>query len=99
MRIDYRIFEEITLCRTRDYTISMDNQIERDQAPHIHVARRNNRIASVSIYDEKALAGRIPREIRRDLEFWIDRNRSKLLADWDAMKHGRVRSSIEYQFG
>src|SRR5450432_1245192 len=95
LRIDFRIFEEITLSDTGTYKICLDNKIERDQAPHVHLARGNDRsLASVCIYDGVVLAGEIPNEIGKDLEIWMNFHKSELLENWELMKSNQPQKRI-----
>jgi Domain of unknown function (DUF4160) len=97
MEIDFRLFEEITLSETGKYKIYLDNKVERDQAPHVHLARGDNHsLASICIYDCVELAGKIPSDIRKDLEIWIDFHKSELLENWKLMTLHQRPKRIEW---
>src|SRR4051812_27598013 len=97
MRIDYRIFEEITLAETGKYKIKLDNDNKgQDRMPHVHVELKGDRKASIAICDGSTLWGSVPRDIRRDLERWLASHRDELMGAWKLMERGVRPAEMEW---
>ena len=64
---------------------------ENHNEPHVHIdIGRNNHIASISIKNQKILAGQIKRKYEKKVLEWVEKNKDNLLIIWNKMQSGEV---------
>jgi hypothetical protein len=97
MGIDYRIFEEITLARSGNYILYMEDRDKR-HAAHVHLREGTTPIVSINLKSGEEFAGKIPRKIRRYVVEWINERKERLLIDWETIRGGNKPQEIYDDF-
>jgi hypothetical protein len=76
------------VCRLEPLKIKM-YQEHGHKLPHLHVDYgRHNHVASYSIEPTEVLEGSLPSKHHAAVQFWIRRNKAKLLQLWDSIQSG-----------
>jgi len=74
-----------------DTNVKIKMYRESHNEPHVHVdIGRSNHDASISIKNQKYLAGEINRKYEKKVFDWIEKNKDKLIVIWDDMQAGQV---------
>ncbi len=62
--------------------------------PHFHLRRADQSIP-IAIADGRILSGKLPVDVHRTVNSWLDEHREEALAAWNSIREGRLPTWIE----